>query len=104
MFKSKLKDYQVTPESIFWNRRDFIKKLGLTAASAPLSSLAFAESKPDYSGSELNSELSSEYVITHHNNFYEFSTDKKKPSKLAESFKPGNDWKVKVEGHVNKPR
>ena len=110
-FKSDLKENQVTSESIFWERRRFIRQFALASASLSLGNYAFAgndgvasgPAKVDYSGQSLNSELSSEYVVTHHNNFYEFSTDKKKPSKMAESFKPGNDWKIEIGGEVNKP-
>ena len=103
MFKADLKENQITPESVFWQRRRFIKNFTLASAALPLAGMANGQSKPDFSGLSLKKELSSEYVVTHHNNFYEFSTDKKKPSKMAKNFNPGLDWKIKVTGAVNKP-
>ena len=99
------KEHQTTPESVFWNRRQFIQKFGLGAAFMGAYSAgmrpAFAEER--FAGAELKSELSSEYVITHHNNFYEFSTGKEKPAEMAKNFNPGNDWKVEIGGEVEAP-
>ncbi len=101
---SGFKDYQVTPEQAFWNRRAFIKSLGFGAiagSSLCLPNLLAAQVKPSsYSTAE---PLSSEYVVTHHNNFYEFSTSKSKPAELAADFNPSNDWKVSISGLVEKP-
>jgi sulfoxide reductase catalytic subunit YedY len=41
--------------------------------------------------------------ITHYNNFYELSTDKEGPAKLAGKFHP-QPWAVQIEGLVNKPQ
>lgn len=40
--------------------------------------------------------------MTHYNNFYEFSTDKYAPAKLAHDFRT-QPWSVVVEGEINKP-
>ncbi|MBV1909710.1 MAG: protein-methionine-sulfoxide reductase catalytic subunit MsrP [Kangiellaceae bacterium] len=101
---SSIKEQQITPEEAFWNRRAFLKKLGYLSAGLPLlgnNGLLNAQTKGNiFTTTE---PLSSEYVITHHNNFYEFSTNKSRPAELATEFKPGNDWKVKVTGNVEKP-
>lgn len=93
---------EVTAENIFWNRRKFIKGVtagaALSAGAIPLPGMA-----NDFAGTDLKSELSSEFVITHHNNFYEFSTDKQKPAKMAKNFNPGLDWQVEISGEVEKP-
>lgn len=101
-----IKENQITPETIFWNRRQFINKFGLMGAGAivgasGVSLSASALSKK--SGFSTAEPLSSEYVVTHHNNFYEFSTNKSKPAKMAKNFNPGNDWKVDISGEVEKP-
>jgi len=100
-----LTENQVTSESVFWNRREFVKRFSMGAAFA--SSMGgvqvFGQSDAPYSGESLRSELSSEYVITHHNNFYEFSTSKEKPAQMAKSFNPGLDWKVEITGEVEAP-
>ncbi|TQV81578.1 protein-methionine-sulfoxide reductase catalytic subunit MsrP [Aliikangiella coralliicola] len=103
--QTRVAESQVTPESIFWNRRQFIQKFGLATSYLGMMGIApvNAESNSGLSGLALKDELSSEYVITHHNNFYEFSTDKKKPAELAKNFTPGNDWRVAIEGEIEKP-
>ncbi len=98
----KVKEHQVTPESVFWKRREFIRQFALSSVVlASGSSLAFTEKTTSkYAGLELKNELSSEYVVTHHNNFYEFSTDKERPAELAKNFNPGSDWSVNIGGEV----
>ena len=101
---SSIKDYQLTSEKVFWDRREFIKNFTLSALGASSlggSLLQGAESVG--SGFTTAEPLSSEYVVTHHNNFYEFSTSKSKPAELAKDFKPGLDWKVSITGEIEKP-
>jgi len=102
---SSLKESQITSEKVFWNRRKFIRNFSLASGffglNANLGSLA--ANPNSLSGSELKDELSSEYVVTHHNNFYEFSTDKQKPAQMASRFNPGKDWRVRIEGEVERP-
>lgn len=40
--------------------------------------------------------------VTHYNNFYELSTDKETPAKIASSFQP-RPWTVQIDGLVNRP-
>lgn len=98
---SKIKDHEITAEPAFWDRRTFLKGLGYSVGvSSGLSSFgSLASTTPAFSTAE---PLSSEYVVTHHNNFYEFSTSKSKPAEMAKDFLPGNDWKVSVSGEVEK--
>jgi len=101
---SDFKDYQITCEDTFWSRREVIKNLAMSTAGASIVGSSFLHSSekvnPLFSTNET---LSSEYVVTNHNNFYEFSTSKSKPANLAKDFNPGNDWKVKISGAVEKP-
>ncbi|MGX5173593.1 protein-methionine-sulfoxide reductase catalytic subunit MsrP [Aliikangiella sp. IMCC44653] len=100
--KIAINESLVTSEKVFWKRRDFIRQMGLAAgiASIPLVSKA---NEVNLSGQSLRNELSSEFVITHHNNFYEFSTNKQKPATLAKNFQPGLDWQVEIGGELEKP-
>ena len=97
-----IKENQITSESIFNNRREFIK--GIVGSSlisvAPVGMYLNATENSDFSTTE---PLSSEFVVKNHNNFYEFSTKKSKVAELAKNFNPGNDWKVKISGAVEKP-
>lgn len=52
--KQKLVESQVTPEKIFWNRREFIRNFALAGASVGyLGSLPINAKTKDYSGLEL---------------------------------------------------
>jgi sulfoxide reductase catalytic subunit YedY len=66
---------------------------------------AQAESKLQYQKSvySTSEKLTPLKDVTHYNNFYEFSTDKDGPAKLAGSFQP-LPWSVSVEGLVQKPK
>jgi sulfoxide reductase catalytic subunit YedY len=101
---SSIKDSQLTAESVFWSRRDLIKNFTLSAMGAStLGSSLLRAAATDSSGFITAEPLSSEYVVTHHNNFYEFSTSKSKPAEMAKDFNPGNDWKVSISGEIEKP-
>ena len=95
---NQLKESEITVERLFWNRRRFIQNFGLTSLSltAPMGLLATSRW-------DTTEPLSSETVVTQHNNFYEFSTSKSKPAKMAKNFNPGHDWTIDVSGEVEKP-
>ena len=121
-FQFNEKESQITDEKVFWNRRDFIQKAGIFVGSGLISANVLGQSENEegtkqdelikqkkaqfftnqISGKDLKSELTSEYAVTHHNNFYEFSLDKKEPSELAKNFNPDLSWQVKIGGEVEK--
>ncbi|HEX5623372.1 MAG TPA: protein-methionine-sulfoxide reductase catalytic subunit MsrP [Sulfuricurvum sp.] len=91
----------ITSESIYLQRRELMKLAGGMAAwmATPLSAaLSYEKSKPS---STL--ELTPYDQITTYNNFYEFSTQKEGPSKLAQHFKTQN-WTLTIGGEVEKLR
>lgn len=90
-------EHEVIDESTYWNRRQFIG--GLTAAAASPYIAAGKTASGHYSTDE---KLTSEYTVTHYNNFYEFSLSKDGPAKLAKDFQP-LPWHVTIEGEVEKP-
>ncbi|RLV60514.1 protein-methionine-sulfoxide reductase catalytic subunit MsrP [Parashewanella curva] len=116
-----MSESEVTPESVFKQRRNIIKALGLGAASASLSTNVqaglfdvFGNDKPkkafevspltftknqSYQTSEI---LTPENKVISHNNFYEFGTRKTDPQDNAQGFKV-NPWQLKIEGEVEKP-
>lgn len=101
---SGFKDFQITPERAFWDRRAFLKSLGYGAvAGTSLSAFKISAGQNGALNYSTAEPLSSEYVVTHHNNFYEFSTSKSKPAELATNFNPSNDWKVSISGLVESP-
>jgi len=100
--KSDLTEAHVTPESIFNDRRKFMKAstLGLAGLSLGISASSFAESlkfsKTSYGKSD---ELTPENVVTSYNNFYELGTDD--PVNNASQLRTDN-WTITVEGHAEK--
>ncbi|UTH75305.1 protein-methionine-sulfoxide reductase catalytic subunit MsrP [Chromobacterium sp. IIBBL 290-4] len=92
----------ITPESVYFNRRQFMlgaaglllsaeTLAGLNAKKSPLSQLA-SNDKPN-----------SLKEVTSYNNFYEFGTDKSDPAENAGSLHT-RPWSVLVDGEVAKPR
>ncbi len=94
---------QVTPKSVYLNRRRFLA--GSAALFGPAAAMLRAgkldvASKSPFSTTE---KLTPYKDITTYNNFYEFGTAKDQPARNATHFKT-SPWHVKVEGHVNKPQ
>ncbi|MEY2695944.1 MAG: hypothetical protein RL333_82 [Pseudomonadota bacterium] len=107
-FKSDISENEVTPQSLFESRRTFIRKSFGLAALGGLSSLSVdlraqgldPQPNPGFRVDETPTPLEK---VTTYNNFYEFSTDKEEPHRLAGSLKT-RPWTVRVEGEVHKPR
>jgi sulfoxide reductase catalytic subunit YedY len=100
-FKTHLRHSDVTPKSVFMNRRSFVSGAGLAlagmAAGPALAALDFA--KTDYGdGLEPNSYDD----ITQYNNFYEFGTGKEDPARNAGSLTT-DPWSIQVDGLVERP-
>ena len=102
---------EITPEDTYLNRRKFIAAAGALAVghlAAPAlggnANKAFARSGQDFSDAtdELGDEVNQYEHITTYNNFYEFGTDKRDPSRNSGDFQP-EPWTVEVNGHVGKP-
>jgi sulfoxide reductase catalytic subunit YedY len=97
-----IRSSEITPEEIYFGRRDFLRAaglLGVAAASGALASAAFAIGPQD---GQTKDELTPFEDVTTYNNFYEFGTDKSDPAENAKGFKT-KPWTVRVEGLVNKP-
>jgi methionine sulfoxide reductase catalytic subunit len=113
-----IKSSDITPESVYLKRRDFLK-LGAAALSVPVLAACgvgqsqYNNSSPGATGStpfptsaakdDLGDSVTSYEAITGYNNFYEFSLDKESVAGLAQKMvvKP---WQIKVGGLVNKPK
>jgi methionine sulfoxide reductase catalytic subunit len=88
---------EITNESLFWNRRDFLKAAGVgVAAAAILPRLPRSIVRVD------DDKLTPYEDVTGYNNFYEFGTDKGDPAQNATKFKT-RPWKVEVAGEVKRP-
>ena len=105
---------EITPESVYVNRRKFIKAAAAGAAGLALgpSALTGAERSTRQSQeipprfarmtSELDEPLNSYEAVTTYNNFYEFGTGKEDPHRNSGAFNP-RPWSVRIGGECNKP-
>ena len=114
-----IRSSEITPEHVFFNRRAFLKGLGLAAGSALLAACGPKSADPtsapsDVSGvpaggdvsaqtDELGDALTPFDAVTNYNNYYEFSTNKEAVARLAADF-PTSPWNVEVGGLVNNPK
>jgi len=115
---------EITSQSAYLNRRQFMKGLAGTAAfAASASALALPEPSfdkglpvytgPDWLQQQLRAGVSNKAFSTdekvapyqhaiRHNNFYEFGTGKGDPAKNAQDFIT-DPWSVEISGEVNRP-
>ena len=119
---------EITPESVYINRRTFMQAAGLSAAAllaacAPAATTlptavpaptamptavpatppgATPEPSPTPRMDERGDAANPYEDITHYNNYYEFTTAKEAVAYLSKDFKP-TPWKVEVGGLVEKP-
>ena len=108
-----IRSSEITPKSMYLNRRKFLVAAGLAGAAATGAKgildianprQAYAEEKiPNLQKSSLstNEKITPEQTVANYNNYYEFSTEKDEPAKLATKFRT-RPWKVKIEGDVSK--
>ncbi len=117
MSDKEIKSSDITPESVFLNRRNFIRAATLTGTTVttaglynffnppPPKEIVTAEienvSKPENFRSEDAPNSFAE--ITNYNNFYEFSTSKTSVARKVENFVT-SPWTVSVGGLVQKPK
>jgi sulfoxide reductase catalytic subunit YedY len=112
----KIRSSEITPQQLFFSRRDFIK-----GASTILASLLLLEScgRPELASpgaeqfcdmaqasrntDELGSELTACEDIISYNNFYEFTPSKTAVADLAKDFKT-SPWTLQVGGLVKNPK
>jgi sulfoxide reductase catalytic subunit YedY len=116
---SDCKEYQVTDERIYLERRQYLKRLGFLGAGSLLSGTAianvfdlfggdpetdvFTQRDLNYQISEVSTEtLTPEAKVITHNNFYEFGAQKHQPAELSQGFKV-DPWQLKISGEVDRP-
>ena len=120
----ELPESDITPESVFLNRRDFLKAAGfLGAATVALAGCApgdpeVLEHRPEANLTPLEKTLyparrnlhykidrkvTAPRVAGNYNNYYEFSETKEDVGHHARAL-PTRNWTLEVEGLVNKPQ
>jgi methionine sulfoxide reductase catalytic subunit len=105
----------VTPRSVYLDRRKFLRAMGIVGAAAVAGKDLFELALPSdmFAATKFTGLVKSPFSttekqnsfedVTHYNNFYEFGTDKGDPAKNAQNFKT-SPWTISVEGEVAKPR
>lgn len=109
-----IKSSEITDKQTYLSRRDFMatttRSLGLLAAGMAAPGLILGSREAEAStAAKLNNLRKSAFSttealtpykdVTTYNNFYEFSTDKYEPAKLAGTLNP-RPWTITVEGEV----
>ncbi|MCK3655151.1 mononuclear molybdenum enzyme YedY [Pasteurellaceae bacterium Macca] len=101
----------ITPESIFQQRRKIIKALGVGAGlgvtGSLLPNISFAETQKLQAlkfkaDNNKNLVLTPEKKVIGYNNFYEFGVEKGSPAQYAKNFKT-DPWKLEIGGEVENP-
>ena len=109
-----IRSSEITPKSLYLNRRGFLAGAALAGAAAAtgiglreiISPSATALAGNKINGIQKSPLSTTETVtpykdVTNYNNYYEFSTEKDEPAKLAQKFRT-RPWKVKIDGLVDK--
>ena len=108
-----IRSSEITPKDVYLNRRNFLAGLGLsTVAAAGLgmkelllpSAKALATDK--IAGIQKSQFSTTEKItpindVSHYNNYYEFSTKKEEPAKMAKDFRT-RPWSITIDGAVPK--
>jgi len=109
-----IRSSEITPKSLYLNRRKFLAGAAFAGAAVATgvglrdlispSATVLAGNKIDGIGKSplSTTETVTPYKdVTNYNNYYEFSTEKDEPAKLAKNFRT-RPWKVKIDGLVDK--
>ncbi len=108
-----IRSSEITPESVYRNRREFLQSAAMGAAGLAATSVfgtLIGEARtqdpqwkrPPAGPYNTDEEITPFKDITTYNNFYEFGTDKDDPHRNAQSFRT-RPWKVAVEGEIKRP-
>ncbi|HAF61091.1 MAG TPA: protein-methionine-sulfoxide reductase catalytic subunit MsrP [Anaerolineaceae bacterium] len=112
MMVEKKKPDEITPQELYQSRRTFLKtSLTITSAAALLAAckptavetIPTAAAIPSELVDELGSSATLEEDITGFTNYYEFSSNKLKPTELAQDFIT-SPWTVQIGGLVENPQ
>jgi len=98
----------VTDETLYWNRREWIAAAAATLALRPGEGAAAAPADPPLKaarneGLSLKEPPTKFDAATTYNNFYEFGVNKDDPARLAHTLRP-RPWAVQVDGLVHTPK
>jgi sulfoxide reductase catalytic subunit YedY len=92
---------EITPEKLFWSRREFLVAAGISGAGLAAINLPDLGARFRQAGTD-DDKPTPYATVTGYNNYYEFTTDKEEVQRLAAGF-PTAPWTVTVEGECHKP-
>ncbi|HHQ14010.1 MAG TPA: mononuclear molybdenum enzyme YedY, partial [Chromatiales bacterium] len=105
---------EITPEPVYHNRREFLRRAGLTGVGLLAGTGCSAENDDDgrqvrlrkldvARGSPYSTDADPNAFedIISYNNFYEFGLDKSDPARLSGDFRP-RPWSVTIAGEANR--
>ncbi|QYM73062.1 protein-methionine-sulfoxide reductase catalytic subunit MsrP [Pseudochrobactrum sp. Wa41.01b-1] len=103
-FKSGIASSEITSQSFYLRRREFIKTGIAAGIGLSLGGLLpdIASAKDSADGFKTDETLTPKDSVLTYNNFYEFGTGKSDPSSYSGNFKP-RPWTIEVGGMVAKP-
>lgn len=95
---------EITPEALYWSRRDFIRAAGAGSVllGAGLVAPAALEACTPGAATDDDDKLTPFKDVAGYNNFYEFGTDKGDPARNAHSLRT-RPWTVRIEGEIKSP-
>jgi methionine sulfoxide reductase catalytic subunit len=94
---------EITPESVYLNRRAFLQLGAAGAIGASISACTPDDGAAEGVADAGQDRLTPYEDVTSYNNFYEYGTDKSDPSKRAPALLKPRPWTVIIEGHCAKP-
>ncbi|HEX6132813.1 MAG TPA: protein-methionine-sulfoxide reductase catalytic subunit MsrP [Longimicrobiales bacterium] len=105
---SDIPSSEITPESVYLDRRRFLRlgaagAVGAALAPGTLGACTPADEAAALAGADAQEAPTKYEDITTYNNFYEYGTDKRDPSEHAPGLLRTTPWSVVVEGHCAKP-
>jgi methionine sulfoxide reductase catalytic subunit len=106
-FRSDVPSSEITPESLYLDRRRFLRLGAAGAVGAIVAPATLGACTPgddvEAGVDSLQDELTPYRDVTTYNNFYEYGTDKADPSRHAPGLLRTSPWSVRVDGHCAKP-
>ena len=109
-----IRSSEITPRSLYLNRRKFLAGAAMAGVAVAtgaglrglISPSVTAQAGNKIDGIKKSSFSTTEAItpfkdVSTYNNYYEFSTEKDEPAKMATKFRT-RPWKVKIEGQVDK--
>jgi methionine sulfoxide reductase catalytic subunit len=99
-----IRSSEITPESLYLDRRAFIAAAGVLGAGLVAPKLAHAAPRATHGGRRTAQQdtLTPYEDVTGYNNYYEFGTGKEDPERNAGSFRT-RPWSVEIGGEVARP-